>query len=316
MTKTRSRAKNDVMTTFKGTLGLLAFACATACSSSHAAAPSGNGDADLSTATTAFYETLSGAKDDSARVISLVRPVQKAHPDATLAFWMSAAMLTFQVSHATTGNVHDLARAPKELADSLAEAQANAERAAVLAKQQDVHIAILPTWPGLTTFLHAYATGDGALQDLAVERLRAGVEDDTELGSLMFAATVGQFLDRTDPLFREAVTLADNAIAKAGDCTKNEPEICGNQGAAPHGVEGALLIFGDLYAKDGQVDRATAMYQLSLSGGQADRWRYASEVEARLGSVADRAALYANADPDDDPAFGVPNEFCGACHYR
>jgi len=38
------------------------------------------------------------------------------------------------------------------------------------------------------------------------------------------------------------------------------PEICGNAGMAPHNTQGALLLFGDLYAKGDRLSDAERWY--------------------------------------------------------
>jgi hypothetical protein len=105
----------------------------------------------------------------------------------------------------------------------------------------------------------------------------------------------------------------------AGECG-TQPEICFDEGLAPHNLEGSFLLFGDLYTKAGRVEQAVASYRTSAQIGAANGWR--PEFLARARRLAEeapaRAALYADGDPDNDPPFtdfgGAGN--CAYCHNR
>jgi len=105
----------------------------------------------------------------------------------------------------------------------------------------------------------------------------------------------------------------------AGDCG-TQPEICFNDGLAPHNLEGSFLLFGDLYTKAGRVDQAVASYELAADLGATNGWK--PEFLERARQLADaapaRAALYQDDDPDNDPPFtdfgGAGN--CAYCHNR
>ncbi len=97
-----------------------------------------------------------------------------------------------------------------------------------------------------------------------------------------------------------------------------QDEICFNGGLAPHNLEGTFLLFGDLYTKAGRVADAQRAYETAAKTGESGGWnpvfvRHARELAA---AAPERAALYANADPDDDPPFtdlgGAGN--CAYCH--
>ena len=98
-----------------------------------------------------------------------------------------------------------------------------------------------------------------------------------------------------------------------------QPEICGNGGLAPRNAVGALILFGDLYAKAGDAASATRWYQLArgLSGGERTPYRFLDRIDGRLADVPGRVALYADADPTNDPPIiGAREEACAICHNR
>jgi hypothetical protein len=104
-----------------------------------------------------------------------------------------------------------------------------------------------------------------------------------------------------------------------GECG-TQPEICFDEGLAPHNLEGSFLLFGDLYTKAGRVEDAVASYQTAAAVGAANGWKPAFLERARRLAVEApaRAALYADDDPANDPPFtdfgGAGN--CATCHNR
>ncbi len=101
-------------------------------------------------------------------------------------------------------------------------------------------------------------------------------------------------------------------------CIVSQPEICGNDGLAPHNAAGALVLFGDVFAKAGNLDRAQFWYGLAsaLAGGPVP-WKFQSALDARLADPAGRVALYQDDDPTNDPPIiGAASEACSVCHNR
>jgi hypothetical protein len=132
---------------------------------------------------------------------------------------------------------------------------------------------------------------------------------------------VAQATAPTDPLFADVVRRFD-AYLGAQDtlqCPFTQPEICADQGLAPRNTVGALLLFGDVYAKGAALDpadvaKAETWYTLA-QGLDRPGYRFESALAARVGHAAERAALYADADPANDPPFiGAGREACAMCH--
>jgi hypothetical protein len=68
----------------------------------------------------------------------------------------------------------------------------------------------------------------------------------------------------------------------AGCSPFTQPEICGNLGKVAHNVEGSLVLFGDLYAKSGNAQKARAFYNLALTRFQTigGAWRFQDVARA------------------------------------
>ncbi|TMA59951.1 MAG: hypothetical protein E6J75_02135 [Deltaproteobacteria bacterium] len=118
------------------------------------------------------------------------------------------------------------------------------------------------------------------------------------------------------PLMAQAVALVDGALTPPNvNCVTELPELCANAGMAPHNTEGALLLFGDVYAKGGSLTDAQTFYGLSnLLGGS---WPFHALAQDRVATAAQRAALYQDADPADDPRIvGTGVEACAYCHRK
>lgn len=99
-----------------------------------------------------------------------------------------------------------------------------------------------------------------------------------------------------------------------------QDEICFNGGLAPHNLEGTFLLFGDLYTKAGRIADAQKAYETAAKTGESGGWKpeFVAHARALAAAVPERAALYGNADPDDDPPFtdlgGAGN--CAYCHNQ
>lgn len=125
-----------------------------------------------------------------------------------------------------------------------------------------------------------------------------------------------QILPPSDPRFAAAYArvtayLQDPATLA---CVGTQPELCANAGMAPSNLSGSLTLFGDVYAKAGDPERAAQWYSLANALTPAS-WPFRPALTARLADVGARAALYQDADPGKDPPLlGAWTENCVACH--
>lgn len=127
-----------------------------------------------------------------------------------------------------------------------------------------------------------------------------------------------QALPRTDPRFQPAV---DAVVGYLRDpetlaCLATQPEICSNDGLAPRNLSGATLLFGDVWAKAGDVTRAKTWYGIAAASG-GPSYRFNALAQARLADADARVARYLDDDPtNDDQIVGIGEENCAVCHNR
>ena len=97
--------------------------------------------------------------------------------------------------------------------------------------------------------------------------------------------------------------------------SRYQPEVCGNSGLAPTALQGTFVLFGDFYAKAGDVDAARQWYQFGAAFESG--WRFAGMYADRLATVEARVAAYQDDDPANDPLIvGAGAEACASCHNR
>ncbi len=90
---------------------------------------------------------------------------------------------------------------------------------------------------------------------------------------------------------------------------------CWNRGIVQHVWEGIFLIYGDVFVKSGDPNRARQLYETAKLSPTFDAWPFAVELDARIESAAERAALYADADRSNDPPTWMQEKnLCIGCH--
>lgn len=157
------------------------------------------------------------------------------------------------------------------------------------------------------------------------------------LGDLEAAVAVNPFFNVFDLIpVAQAVSATDARYARVFElmktyledpdtlaCVVTQPEICADRGLAPRNVAGALMLFGDLYAKAAGLDpanvaQAETWYAIAAAGASVvPGYRFADALAARVGHAAERAALYLDADPSNDPLIiGAGPEACASCHNQ
>ncbi|MGH7786244.1 MAG: hypothetical protein ACRERC_05220 [Candidatus Binatia bacterium] len=127
-----------------------------------------------------------------------------------------------------------------------------------------------------------------------------------------------QALPPSDPrftaIYNQVLTYLEDPETLA--CVGTQPELCANTGMAPTNISGALTLFGDMYAKGGDLGNATRWYTLANALTPAT-WPFKPILTARLADVAGRIALYQDADlTNDPPIIGAGAENCAVCHTR
>jgi hypothetical protein len=178
----------------------------------------------------------------------------------------------------------------------------------------------VPGFIAAAKFAEGYARGDDALMNEGIAEVHAAV-DLNPFFNVFDLIPVIQALPPSDPRWQDAYA---DVVAYLEDpdtlaCLGTQPEICANAGLAPHNTGGALVLFGDVYAKAGDATQATTWYTFaaSIGGTPDDPWAFQPLAEARLADVEGRVARYLDADPEnDDPVVGIGEENCAVCHNR
>jgi hypothetical protein len=169
-------------------------------------------------------------------------------------------------------------------------------------------------------YVKGFVDGDAALRDEGLRDLVDAVAVN-QFFNVFDYIPVAQSVTARDPLFGVVFAEVDDYLNQPGrlDCVLSQPEICANAGLAPHNAEGALLLFGDVYAKAGDLATAQGWYTLARAVGRAGGvpWRFQALADNRAATAAARVALYRDADPANDPPIvGAGAEACAICHYK
>lgn len=256
----------------------------------------------------AFWDTLSGVANRQQETIDLLSTAVATAPGDGRSFFLLGMMHLYRVGQ----NLTDYAD-PSPFARAEAERAQAALDAAVPLSSADRRV---PGFRGAATFLRGVVLDSADVRALGLQQLRDAIELYPEFNNFSFLGAVAPVVPRTDPLFEEALDLVREAIA--GGCSPfTEPVICGNAGKAPHNVQGAMMIFGDMFAKAGDASAAITYYSIGLNIEGAETWPFRQAGQERLANVADRVARWTDEDPDNDPAFiGRGPEACAICHYR
>lgn len=86
---------------------------------------------------------------------------------------------------------------------------------------------------------------------------------------------------------------------------------------APYSFEGYMFNLGNGLVKAGQIDAARIMYANAKYAANYSTWPYRDVLEAiEASDLNARAALYADADPTNDPPLNVPKRSCVYCHAK
>ena len=174
----------------------------------------------------------------------------------------------------------------------------------------------VPGFAAATRYALAVVTGDAALREQSLADLQYAIGINAFF-NVFDLITVAQAEPPGSPAFQMAFDAIDTYLSNPEtlQCLVTQPEICSTAGLAPSGLSGALVLFGDVYAKAGDVAQATTWYRLA-SATEAG-WAFEGLAADRLATVAARVAAYGDNDPGNDPPIiGAGPEACASCHNR
>lgn len=261
----------------------------------------------VTVADAAFWQTLHGVRDRQEEAIELYgRALDEDPSDARSHFLLG--MMHFYRFGLRLGSYDAF---DDEAREEIVRANAALDLAVVHAPANRAY----PGFRGAATYMNGVAHGDEALAALGLEQLRQSIELWPLFNRFSFLGTVAAVAPAGSSLFAESHGYLLDALGPDGLAECNA-RLCGNAGMAPRNLEGSGLLFGDIFAKAGNLVQARNWYQLSAGFGSST-WRFAELARERLATVEQRVALYQDADPENDPPLvGLGSESCAICHNR
>jgi len=257
----------------------------------------------------AFFDTLHGDRDRAEETVTLFEQAVADDPTDGRSYFLLGMTHLLQLSREQT----DIGTPSQAAVDQIARASAALDNAVPL-MPEDTRI---PGFRAAATYVRGVMLGDADLETLGLSQLRAAFDLNPLFNSFDFIGTVPAIVSPDDPLMAEAVDYLEYALSPEG-LSRCTPNVCFNAGKAPHNIEGSFVLFGDIFAKAGQKDRASMYYRLSANFAAGSGWRFVDTVEARLATLDDRVARYQDDDPENDPPIlgRIGTQSCAYCHYR
>jgi hypothetical protein len=168
----------------------------------------------------------------------------------------------------------------------------------------------IPSWLTPVRLSLAGIHKDKDTREQSVLDLQAAYAEDPNFHSFTMAL-LGVGSGRTSPEFQRGL-----AALRAADACGGDDPTCENRPRWPHNREAFTTFFADYELKAGHVDRARELLIRTRQDPDYPRWRFKNEVEDRLKNLETYAALYANADPGDDPPHLMAGGgfVCQSCH--
>ena len=201
----------------------------------------------------AFWSTLWSDGERSAEAIASLERAVARDPSDGRSLFLLGMMHLYNFGREGTGF-----RDASEVAKREAASASAALDAAVPLLPDDARI---PGFRAAATYVNGVAHRDAGLVAAGLTQLDAAVPLDPLFNSFDFIGVVPAVVAPGDPLMVRALELVDAGLGPPNvDCVQTMPEICGNAGMAPHNTQGALLLFGDLYAKGDRLSDAERWY--------------------------------------------------------
>jgi hypothetical protein len=263
-----------------------------------------------------FWDALTGDDSSEAREQETIRNLGKATKRDGRSRFLLGMMHLYRFGQRVTRYDAVSTEARDELV------QANAAFAASAPLLWDDATATgdsrVPGFAAAAKYTQGVVDGDATLRAAGLADLARAVEVNAFFNVFDFIPVL-QSLPPSDPAFGEAFTFVTTYLNDPDTlaCVVTQPEICANEGLAPRNLQGSLTLFGDLYVKNGDVSQADFWWGLANAFPETATWRFKSILDERRANAAARAALYADADPSNDPPLvGAAGEACAVCHNR
>lgn len=254
-----------------------------------------------------FWDTLFGDAERADEAIEVLgRAVKKDRRDGWSIFLLGMAHLLREGRGITIPALAEVSKAEADVASELL------DRAVPLLP----HDTRIPGFRGAATYLSGHLRADAGRKDAGLMQLRDAFALNPLFNTFDFIGVVSQLVAPTDPVFAEGIGYLNVILAPENlTCVTRLPEVCANRGLAPNNLPGSLTLFGDLYAKDGDLARAQMWY--GLGAAFAGSWKFKAVSDDRVANAAARVAAYQDADPTNDPPLvGLGGETCAYCHNK
>ena len=176
----------------------------------------------------------------------------------------------------------------------------------------------VPGFAAAAKYIQGVVENDTARRDQGLADLERAVGANSFF-NVFDLIPVLQALPPSDPVFQQAFALVATYLSnpETRQCVVTQQELCANAGFAPRNLQGSLTLFGDLYAKAGNLQQAQSWYNLASALPETSTWPFASLIQDRTANAVARVALYADTDPSNDPPLiGAGREACAMCHNR
>ena len=167
----------------------------------------------------------------------------------------------------------------------------------------------IPGWLATVRVQTARILNDAEALETAIAEMIAAAELYPEFNNVSLAIAFAQF-----PLETPYPDMAVDALEAIKDCGETDDKCTDNE-AAPHNVPGSLMLFGDVYARTGDVETARGYYEQALEQPSSSTWTFGADAEAIIEGLDERVANWTDADATNDPAFFLSGiRTCRSCH--
>lgn len=299
-------------------------------------APEGDAGGDASSVAVDDFGMAAGNGLRPEGVAHCYTPFSGAH-EATLQFWATFRAAALDQRAAATAGLAAAAREfPEEEEFALLSGLANLWRVAepspeevddmtgfifaALNARSDLERAYelcptdhrIPAWLGPILVNQGRSLMDDATVQEGLSILQKGI-DHYPAFVLFSKLLVYADRPRDDPSFQAAL---DAITANIAACRPSDPA-CSNHPHVAHNIEGAAVFMGDAFTKAGDEVRARESYALVEDSPNVADWDYHELLQNRLDTMEQRAAAWADTDPDNDPiAAWTSNYQCSICHKQ
>ena len=264
----------------------------------------------------AFWDAITGDDSSEAREQEALRILGKARKRDGRSHFLRAMLHLYRFGQRVTRFDDVSSDAREELV------QANAAFATALPLLWDDATGTgdsrVPGFAAAAKYMQGVVDGDAALRAAGLADLAHAVEVNAFFNVFDFIPVL-QALPPGDAAFQEAFTFVTTYLNDPAtlQCVITQPEICANEGLAPRNLQGSLTLFGDLYAKAGNLQQAQTWYNLGIAFPDTATWKFRAILQDRVANAAARVALYADANAANDPPLvGAGPEACAVCHVR